>query len=75
MQLNERIIAFSKLGEVIVRSNEELEAQVGKARYMNPWFTNESIWDSLNAIRSNFLNRDKLESWLNDYKIQFLDDV
>ena len=69
MQLNERIIAFSKLGEVIVRSNEELEAQVGKARYMNPWFTNESIWDSLNAIRSNFLNRDNLESWLNDYKL------
>jgi len=68
MQLTERINAFAKLSEVINENNAELQKEIGKAKNLNPWFTDVSIWDALNAIKYNFLNAEKLSTWLKMYE-------
>lgn len=69
MHLHNRIDAFVKLGELITKENESLNEVVSKACYLNPWFTTESIWSSLLAIKNSFLKRENLEKWLSPYNL------
>jgi len=72
MQLKERIEAFVKLADFIDSNNEVLSEHINTACFKNPWFTKESIWIALNAIKTNFLNGDRLNNWLDHY--QFSDN-
>ena len=62
-----RINALVELGTKIVRSNNELEQIVSKAKVNNPWFTEQSTWHMLTAIRDKFLDQTRLKSWINRY--------
>ncbi|MCF6185199.1 MAG: hypothetical protein L3J56_11395 [Bacteroidales bacterium] len=61
MNLQQRINAFSKLGEIISGNKEKL-----KQGNHNPWFTPENIDFALGEI-SKSLNAGNLEKWLSAY--------
>ncbi len=65
--IDARINALVELGTKIARSNNELEQIVSKAKVNNPWFTEQSTWHMLTAIRDNFLDQTRLKSWINRY--------
>ena len=67
MTLNERIEVLVQLGNSIDHdSNDDLYR---KSVAENPWFTVDSIKQSIDAIKSHFLNRNKLENWISEYNI------
>jgi len=69
MHIDERIKAFSLLGEKIDSiDNETLNDLIANTRQENPWFTAESIKMSLTGIRK-FLHSDVLHHWLSNYTI------
>jgi hypothetical protein len=66
-------IAFIKLGEWIRLHNGELQTLVERACQANPWFTQENIYRSLDAIAAEYLSETNLVSWLKKYQLeQFL---
>lgn len=69
MQLSDRISAFANLSNYIDKNSEEILACIGKAKFANPWFTDESIWTALEAIKDNFLNENNLTKWLDNYEL------
>jgi hypothetical protein len=67
MILTERIDALVALGDSIDHSsNHDLYL---KAKYENPWFTIENIEQSIDAIKTHYINRTKLEAWIKEYQI------
>ncbi len=71
MNLAERINIMIDLGKYLQSDNEELKIAKHNAFEKNAWFTPEFIDLSLNNIATQFLQKEKLESWVNSY---FLDD-
>ncbi|MEJ7821313.1 MAG: acyl-CoA reductase [Chitinophagaceae bacterium] len=71
MNLAERISLMIELGKYLQSDNEELKITKHKAFEKNRWFTPEFINLSLNNITKEFLQKEKLESWVNSY---YLDD-
>jgi len=71
MNLAERISLMIELGKYLQSDNEELKIAKHKAFEKNGWFTPEFINLSLNNIANQFLQKEKLESWVNSY---YLDD-
>ncbi len=71
MNLAERISLMIELGKYLQSDNEELKIAKHKAFEKNGWFTPEFINLSLNNIAKEFLQKEKLESWVNSY---YLDD-
>lgn len=79
MNIQRRIEAFSKLGEVIEyalvdmsenpgkKGSSNFEMAVKKAAAENAWFTEDNINYSLISI-SNILKSDKLNTWINKYE-------
>lgn len=69
MSTNNTISDFVSLGmaisEKIITNNELLL----KAYYHNRWFTVDNIILSLKAISENYLNENKLKTWLKNYNI------
>ena len=61
MNIQQRINAFTKLGEAIRENKEQL-----KSGNHNPWFTDENIDYALTEI-SNSLRQENLEKWLSMY--------
>ncbi|MCB0706171.1 MAG: acyl-CoA reductase [Saprospiraceae bacterium] len=69
MNLSQRLELMVKLGEFLAAENEFLDALIHQTHYHNQWFTTENYKQALEAIRSSFLSREKLESWLRNYQI------
>ena len=69
MKREERIEALAKLGQYISAYGEHLQAYVGRTEFNNKWFTKENQKQSLLAIASQFLDKDKLEEWVSSYDI------
>jgi len=69
MNLNERISALAKLGEHLQGQDDFLEAIIHRTEYNNPWFTKENQHLAIQAIASEFLDKNKLESWAANYPI------
>jgi hypothetical protein len=69
MKREERIEALVLLGQYISDYGEHLQAYVGRTEYNNKWFTKENQKQSLLAIASQFLDKDKLEKWVSPYAI------
>jgi hypothetical protein len=70
MDLQQRIDLFVRLGEYMENGNNEFQLIKEKASRENPWFVPEFIDLSIKNISGNFLNRNKLNEWVNDYKIR-----
>lgn len=70
MTLNERIDALAQLGEMLLQKDEYLEAVMARTKYHNAWFTVENQQRSVKAIAEQFLQKDKLEAWIDDYNLE-----
>jgi hypothetical protein len=66
----QRIEAFSNLGKYIKSNDEQLQDLIAKAKTQNPWFTNENLISSFQAIAKN-LSKDNLENWISSYSTNF----
>lgn len=69
MTLNERIETLQQLGQLLSNKDEYLEAVMKRTEFNNQWFTLENQQLAVKAIAENFLQKDKLENWLNNYNI------
>jgi len=69
MNLVERINLLENLGNYLAGNSEKLNSVKQKAFEKNKWFTEEFINLSLQNISTQFLNRDKLEGWVNHYHL------
>ena len=69
MKLEERLAVLVDLGNHLKHENEEIEALADQAFLLNPWFTVENIKKSLSAISNEFLDGEKLKSWVKKYDI------
>ena len=70
MNLQERIQAFTKLGEYLKTDiYKDAEEQLHLAKVLNPWFTKENIDKAINAWNEQ-LKLDMLTAWLNPYKLE-----
>jgi len=69
MNLAERITLMVKFGEYLTEDSEELRTVKQKAFEKNKWFTEEFLNFSFKNISAQYLNRQKLESWIHYYHI------
>lgn len=71
INLEQRIKILSALGELLVpdTSNAAYERAVHKAIADNGWFSVQNIDTAIQAIRSEFLNAEKLTKWANNYPL------
>jgi Acyl-CoA reductase (LuxC) len=69
MNLAERINLLEKLGNYLVGNSEKLNSVKQKTFEKNKWFTEEFINMSLQNISTQFLDRNKLEGWVNHYHL------
>ncbi len=69
MILQERIAILSKLGAYLSGKDSELELIKEKAYSENQWFAPEFIEIAIDSIVANFLKKDKLDLWLEQYQL------
>ncbi|MEO1261949.1 MAG: acyl-CoA reductase [Bacteroidota bacterium] len=69
MNLQARINALVRLGEKLQEKNDYLEAVMHRTKYNNPWFTIENQQRAIKGIATGFLNKEKLENWINNYEL------
>lgn len=69
MNLSQRIDLLEKLGNYLMEDNENLNSVKQKAFEKNKWFTEEFVTLALKNISTQFLNRNKLENWVNHYHL------
>ncbi|HEY5393419.1 MAG TPA: acyl-CoA reductase [Hanamia sp.] len=69
MNLNERITLMVKLGEYLKEESAELKAVKEKASQKNRWFTPAFIDYSFHQICTHYLDKNKLEDWIEHYHI------
>jgi len=67
MYLQQRLDLLEKLGEYISSKNEKWLNTIQKAHWENGWFTPEFIQYAVNNIKVEYLQRQKLEAWVNHY--------
>jgi len=67
MTLQARIDALSRLGDHLKSEDEFLAALMQRTAFNNPWFTIENQQKAVEAIATQFLQKDKLENWLSAY--------
>lgn len=67
MELQERIDLLVKLGQYMLTDSEEWNAVKERASRENPWFAPEFIDLSVRNIATQFLEREKMESWIRIY--------
>ena len=69
MSLQQRIELLAKLGSRLDESDEKLNAIIHKSYLHNKWFTIENTQLAIQAIRQEFLDKDKLQTWAAQYNI------
>lgn len=69
MQLQERIDLLVNLGFHLKEMGDYLEAVIHRTHFNNNWFTKENQKTSIIAIATQFLERSKLENWVQQYHI------
>ena len=70
MDLEHRIDIMVRLGEYMQNDNEIFKSVKQKAQAENPWFTQEFIDLAIDNIANSFLQKDKLEEWVKNYRVQ-----
>lgn len=61
-----------ELNDLLNKENENLVQCVGLAEIKNKWFTQENIWQMINAIKTNYLEPSKLNQWMDSYTLNEL---
>ncbi len=69
MTLQQRIDTLTKLGEHLFQEDEYLAALMQRTAFNNPWFTIDNQQKAVQAIATQFLQKDKLDSWLSAYDV------
>ncbi len=69
MTLQQRIDLLVKLGEYMQRNCHQWQQVKEQAKQKNPWFVPEFIEMAASNISSAFLQKDKLENWVEEYKV------
>jgi len=69
MNLQQRIDLLVQLGEYIKANEEEWQSAKQVAHIKNAWFTPEFINLASQNIAEEFLDRQKLEAWVNSYAL------
>ncbi|MBK8563210.1 MAG: acyl-CoA reductase [Saprospiraceae bacterium] len=69
MNTKERISALSRLGEHLLHPDDYLDAIIHRTEYNNAWFTKENQHLAIQAIATEFLDKNKLELWAAAYPI------
>lgn len=69
LTLNERIELLDKLGKYMISNDMEWEEAKVKARLGNSWFTDESINTAVKNIAEEYLQKEKLDAWVAQYKV------
>src|SRR5947208_3001887 len=70
MNINERIDLLVKLGEYFVMNDDLLQSIKERAKAQNPWFNTGFIDLALKNTSGNFLQRDLLEAWIEQYDLK-----
>lgn len=68
MDLQQRINILVRLGEYMQNEAEIFNTVKKKAQRENPWFIQEFIELAIKNIADNFLQKNKLEAWVQQYK-------
>jgi len=69
MDLNARIDVLDKLGKRLLFGDEYLDAVIHQTEFNNKWFSKENQQKAVKAFATNFLNKEKLQKWVEDYSI------
>lgn len=69
MDIQHRIDLLTMLGKYMVSDDKNFEAIKRQAEIENPWFIRSFIDLAVENIANNFLNREKLENWIQDYPV------
>ncbi|WP_018614965.1 acyl-CoA reductase [Segetibacter koreensis] len=69
MTLQQRIEILVKLGDYMQNNGQDWIAIKERASRANPWFVPEFIEMASDNIVSSFLQKDKLEAWVEEYKV------
>ena len=67
MNQEELIDAFVELGEVLSRPSSPLDEAIRQSYLHNNWFTEENSRLAIDAIVKKFLQKEKLNEWLDKY--------
>lgn len=70
MTLKQRIALLVQLGEYLVSGDEFLGAVMHRTQYNNGWLTIENCEKSAKAIAENFLQKEQLEAWAEQYGVE-----
>ena len=69
MKLQNRIELLLKLSDYLQNNNQELQSIKERAYYENGWFVPEFVDLAIHNIITQFLQKDKLESWIKHYRL------
>jgi len=69
MKLQNRIELLLKLSDYLQNNNQELQSIKERAYYENGWFVPEFVDLAMHNIITQFLQKDKLESWIKHYRL------
>jgi len=67
MNLQQRIVLLSRLGDYILQDSDNWQEAKHKAHLQNSWFTTEFIDLATRNIAHAFLQPDKLTAWAQQY--------
>jgi len=70
MNLQERIVLMTKLGDYLKQNTDEYQAVKESANRENAWFIPEFIDLASKNIAEHFLSKNKMESWVNNYPVK-----
>jgi Acyl-CoA reductase (LuxC) len=70
MNFTKRLDTLVQLGNLLTPDNEALQTIVRKTAANNSWFTPDNQWKAIAEIRSAFLQKEKLETWLAPYFLE-----
>ncbi|MEP7195848.1 MAG: acyl-CoA reductase [Saprospiraceae bacterium] len=69
IEISKLVSQFDRWKELILQNNELKETTIQNAQIENGWFTPLEIERMLNSIQAQFLDSERLKSWLNTYEI------
>src|SRR4051794_13516115 len=69
MTLQQRIDLLARLGDYMQSNCQRWQQAKEQANRKNPWFIPEFIEMSATNIAAQFLQKEKLENWLNEYRL------
>ncbi len=69
MSLQQRIALLAKLGDYLDGADEKLDAVIRQTYLHNRWLTDENTRLALQAVRQEFLDKNKLDAWVAQYDI------